>query len=223
MAHSLYKTFYDLSRLVFWAETHEDEKRARLTLGFRDGNPRFTVNTGLAKGAEGMIVFPCDPIHLTTAMIFLEDIANGTYEGERVLIESLAPANYTDGKPSKEKLVKATLYAGKTKEGIIYLSVVADKKPKIIFPMKMSDFHVTRNGDKTPVPEPEVSKRIALATAYLVKSVVANAILEYAKNEYEEGERKPFAITDNYGDKKAGGKGSAKGDSKFDNVEEMIL
>lgn len=223
MAHSLYKTFYDLSRLVFWADTHEDEKRARLTFGFRDGNPRLTVNTGLAKGAEGMIVFPCDPIHLTTAMIFLEDIANNIFEGERILIDSLGPASYIDGKPSKEKVVKATLYAGKTKEGVIYLSVVADKKPKIVFPMKMSDWHVTRNGDKTPVSDAEVSKRIALATAYLVKSVIASAILEYSKNEYEEGDRKPYAITDTYGDKKTGSKPSMRTESKFDNVEEMIL
>ena len=63
MSQQLYKTFYDVPKLTVWGDSIDSEGgkgRARLSFGFRDGNPRFIVNTGEATGGAGMIIFPMD-------------------------------------------------------------------------------------------------------------------------------------------------------------------
>jgi len=185
----LLKKYYDVSKLVIWGEGGPDAdnaKRPRLVFSFRDGNPRFTVYTGLT-GKESVIAFPCDYIHMTATMNFLKDIIAGP-PGEKIMVDSLGPV-YENNKPTNDKQVKATLHAGKSKEGIIYFSVISEGRPKIVFPIKTSPFHVFRDSNKNVIPESIVSAKMALGMVDLILDIIGTSIVNYTNEEYSNGKK----------------------------------
>lgn len=189
---ALYKTFFDLPLLVLWGnKISEDGKQTRLTFGFRDGRPRMTVNTG-QQGKESMIIYPADVPNLTAMMLYLKDVCTGV-RTEPVINESLAPV-YVDDKPTPEKKVRAQLIVGKSKDGIVYIAVIADNYPKIVFPFKTSDYHVFRNSNKEVIPASEVSVKLALGYADQVLGAITLAVSRHAEEEYESGDRKLTSI-----------------------------
>lgn len=185
----LLKMYYDVSKIVLWGETDSSEEGAkppRFILSFRDGNPRFVVYTGLS-GKESVITFPCDAIHMTTIMNFLQDVANGE-PNDRIEVGSYGTV-WENNKPTKEKVSKGVLYIGKSKEGIVYFSVIAENKPKIIFPIKCSPYHSFRDREKNLIPDSVISKKMALGLADLVLDVIKTNIVNYTNEEYENGKK----------------------------------
>jgi hypothetical protein len=189
----MYKTFYDVSRFTLWADNpaDEDAKRASFKLSFRDGNPRFVVNTG-GSGQESMINFPMDVATMVSILCKLEDIAKGP-NGDQFTVDSQSPV-YRDDKPTKEQQVIAVLHMGKTAAGIIYLSVTAGNKPKIVFPVKASKFHTYRDQSKNIVADDVISKYITLGLVDILKTAAGAAMMQYSNEDYEHGERRPTSI-----------------------------
>lgn len=191
----VYQTFYDVARFTLWADSpSEDGKRARFVLSFRDGNPRFVAYTG-GNGKDSILNFPCDNIHMSTSMIQLEDIAKSPNEAQ-ITCDSMV-AVYENDKPTKEKKVIGKLMIGKTKEGVVYIGVVAEGKPKIIFPFKPSDFHVFRNANKEVMQLKDVSKDMAIGFTRVVLTAISMIMVNYTNEEYDDGPRKPTLITSN--------------------------
>lgn len=219
---SVYKTYYDLSKIVLWGDNPNDNtKKARLTFGFRDGNPRVTVNTGVP-GKEGFIPFPADLPHMTTAMNYLKEIAVGEPD-HQVNIDSLANV-YENNKPTNNKRVVSTLTIGKSKEGIVYIAVTAEGKPKIVFPIKQSDYHVFKDKNKNIIPDSEVSKRMALSVADTILNSITDVMLRYTEEEYNTSERKPVPIAEGNGaNTKGTGKKQESNKDQFDDLDELVL
>ena len=167
--------------------------------GFRDGNPRFIVYTGL-QGKEGVINFPCDAIHMTGTMHFLKDIIAGP-PGEKILVDSLRTV-YENDKPTREKAVTSTLHAGKSKDGVIYFSLISEGRPKIVFPIKMSPFRGFRDGGKNVIPEGTVSQKLALGLTDMILNMVSDALMAYSNEEYANGKKQ--GSTDVHGGEAAG-------------------
>jgi len=193
----LYKTYYDLAKLVIWSDepiNPDVTTKARLVFSFRDGNPRITVYTGL-QGPSGVISFPSDYPTMTYALNKLKDIANGPNDN-KVIIESLTSV-YIDNKITSDKRLVSTLHVGKSKDGILYISVVSDDKPKIVFPIKTSPYHVFKDKDGNIIPESELSKDLTLGICDLVLELLSNAIQQYTNEEYTVGDRKPTPIRQN--------------------------
>ncbi|MDD2819156.1 MAG: hypothetical protein PHN51_10255 [Candidatus Nanopelagicales bacterium] len=189
----IYKTYYDLAKVVLWADSPvaEDGKRASFKLGFRDGNPRFTVNTGI-QGREGMITFPMDIPHFVMVMTMLVDLAEKGQPGDRVPITSEATA-WENNKPTDRKEIKALLTMGITGEGIVYIGLTANEKPKIVFPFKPSKYHEVRDGNK-PVDQSVVSRTMAKGIANMFTTAVGVAMVNYTNEEYTHGIRKPMPL-----------------------------
>lgn len=189
---NLVKTYYDLSKLVIWGDdsAEGDQKRPRLVFGFRDGNPRITVYTGVT-GQNGIIAFPSDYPTMVAVMNMLKDVIAGA-PGTKFSIESLG-AVYENNKPTKDKRVVATLYIGKSKDGIIYFSVMAESKPKLVFSIKPSPFHVFRDGDKNVIPDSVMSCKLASGIADLVLDIIGSILQAYTAEEYSTV-RKPAPI-----------------------------
>ena len=187
------KKYYDLSRLVIWqdGDNEDGSKKARMVFGFRDGNPRITVYTN-AQGGEGVIAFPCDIPHMCAIMSYVNDIANGP-AGAKVSVESLTSV-YNNNKPTMEKKVMSTLYIGKSKEGLVYFSVISEGKPKLIFTLKTSQYHGFRDSDKNVIPDSEISKRMAIGLSDLVLSAISQIMVQYTNEEYNDGIRKSTII-----------------------------
>lgn len=206
----IYKTYYDVNRLNIWADNEgadQGARKARMVFSFRDGNPRITVYTG---ETGGIIQFPCDFFFfggfLETLRVII-DSPNGTRES----IESLTTV-YENDKPTNQKKVVSTLHVGKSKDGIIYLSVMSEGKPKLAFTLKASPFHVFRGEDKNPIPDSELSVRLAKGIINTLYPLMSNYIQQYTNEEYINGERKPAEIK-GYGAPK--GKENTKLDDKL--------
>ena len=142
----LIKTYYDISKLVIWGDDSSDgengNKRPRMVFSFRDGNPRITVYTGIT-GQNGVISFPSDYPTMVAIVNILKDVIVSE-PGNKFSISSLTNV-YENNKPTKEKKIVSTLYIGKSKDGLIYFSVIAENKPKLVFTIKPSPFHVFKD------------------------------------------------------------------------------
>lgn len=189
---NLIKTYYDVNKLVIWGDdaTEDEQKRPRLVFGFRDGNPRITVYTGVT-GQNGVISFPSDYPTMTACMHILKDVV-ASPPGTKYSIDSLTTV-YENNKPTKEKRVVSTLYIGKSKDGIIYFSIIAEGKPKLVFSIKPSPFHVFRDGDKNVIPDSVMSAKLATGIADIVLNIISGILQEYTAEEYKTI-RKPTPI-----------------------------
>lgn len=188
----IYQTYYDVARFVLWADNPDEQgKRARFVLSFRDGNPRFVVYTG-GLGRDSILNFPMDVVHLTTVMNYLKDIASGPNDSQ-INVDSLTTI-YENDKPTKQKKVLSTLHMGKSKDGIVYLSVTAEGRAKVIFPIRSSPFHIFRDSNKEVISDTAVSKNMAIGIANVILDTVARIMVDYTNEEYTDGTRKPAPI-----------------------------
>lgn len=222
MSHLL-KTFFDAPLLVMWGEKNSDDgKSPRLAFGFRDGRPRITVNTGV-QGREGMIIFAADVANMTAMMLYLNDVANGPADAQ-IINDSLAPV-YVENKPTSEKKIKGSLILGKTKDGVVYITVVAENFPKLVFPFKPSQWHIFRDGVTKAVLSPaDVSVKMALGYSEQVRNLITTAIYNHACEEYDSGARKLGSIERPDGE---GGSNSGKpnngGNNRFEDLGDLVL
>lgn len=188
----LYKKYYDVARLVIWGDGDEDNNRKpRLVFGFRDGNPRITVYTG-TPGIEGMISFPSDAATMVTILNYIKDIAKSE-PGTKMSFDSLTSV-YENNKLTKEKKVLSTLYIGKSKEGLIYLSLISEGRPKLVFTIKSSPYHAFRDAEKNTISDAKISEMMAIGIADAVLNIIAQAMIQYTNEEYSFSGRKQAEV-----------------------------
>lgn len=178
-----YKKFADMHRFVMTTESSIEGKVARLVMSFRDGNPRLTVYTGAA-GKDGVIAFPSDYPTFASALVNLKQIADGE-NGKYISIGSLTNT-YVDNKMTDEKKMVSSLVIGKSKDGIVYMGVLAEGKPKLIFEFKPSPYHIFKDNTGNNLALSEVSKTIAKGVADLLLSSMAIVMVESSKEYYQE-------------------------------------
>lgn len=181
--------FTDISRIALWADG-VNENKAKLVFGFRDGVPRITVYTGL-NTKEGVISFPSDITTFVYILNLIKEAAKAE-PGFKQQIQCLVTV-YQDNKPTTEKKILSTLFIGKSKEGFVYISVITEDKPKIVFTFKQSPFYVFRDKDGNFVDEKEISEKIATTMADLLLNVVASSYVEITKEDFTL-KRKPTPI-----------------------------
>lgn len=184
---SLYKKYADVGRINLWGEELSNGKRPRLVFGFRDGNPRIIIYTG-EQGPQGVITYGMDYPNFGYFLETLKEIIDSP-EGTKESVDSILPAQ--DGMPEKNIGV---LHVGKTKDGIIYLSVIAENKPKLVFTIKGSKFHRYFDSAKSPVAESLVSKRMATSLYNYLYNIVSNVVVSYMVEEYTHGPREAATI-----------------------------
>lgn len=184
---SLYKKYADIGRISIWGEELNTGKRPRLAFGFRDGMPRVVVYTG-EQGANGVITFGADYLTFGTFLEHLKEIVEGE-PGNKYTIDSLLPAN----EQGPEKLI-GVLHVGKTKEGIIYLSVITEGKPKLVFTLKPSPFHRYHDATKTQVADSHISCKMGMALYNYLYNMVSKVCVDYMVEEYTHGPREAANI-----------------------------
>ena len=181
MATNLYtKTYYDISRFVIWGDEDSGTK-SRMVFSFRDGNPRITVYIPTTSQTT-VVSFPCDTVNMVSILNYIKEAANSE-PGYKVSVDSLTSV-YEDNKPTKDKKLVSTLHIGKSMEGLVYLSVIAPDKPKVVFTIKPSEYHVFRDKDKQNISVGEVSKRMAIGIADLMLNIIADILVKYTEEEY---------------------------------------
>lgn len=187
-----YKTYYDIAKLVVWGEqSGENNRRSRMIFGFRDGNPRVIVYTG-ETGPAAVLTFGAE--HLTFGY-FLETVnaAIAAEPGTKFQVDGLTPI-YEDNKPTDQFKLLSSLFVGKSREGIIYFSVIMEGKPKLVFSLKPSVYHKFYDGSKNPIPDADVSTRMATALVKYLYGILNLLLVNYTDEEYVHGTRRPAPI-----------------------------
>jgi len=218
----LVKTFADIAKFVLWSDSPvDDTKRARMQIGLRDGNPRFNVYTG-GKGKESMINFGMNIVDTVTIMNILKDIAKGD-KGNVITARALGNV-YKDGQQTKEVRDLSRLHIGKSKEGIVFLSVTSEERPKIVFSIQPSQYMLFQDRDKQPIDPGYISEKMAIGMADLILESCAALMLEYTREEYTSGVKTTVDIAGNDSNGKPTGRTPQKTtQGKFDDLDELNL
>lgn len=167
----------DLRRLVLFTDG-VDGKRARFQFCVREGYPRITVFTG-ARGREGVISGPMDVEGFLVFTRYLRDIARGE-KGSKIAID-LKTAIYEDNKPTDRMQLLSTLFCGKDDEGLVWLGLQSEGRPKLKFTFKISDYMVFRKSDGSAPSQAEMSSIAAESYANLLDAVMAQYSLQYSQ------------------------------------------
>lgn len=182
-------------------------KWSSLQWGLYANNPRITVYTndpndsGPDKG-YGKITANLDLPVFFAFLSQLDQIINGP-DDNKVGIEN---KNYIfpGGKKSEKPVVVSTLWFGKDKEGIVWMSIVARDRPKIQFKFGPSDFHHFQKGDGTPFTAGECSQLFAKGYIRILEEMVPTLAVA---NYVEPPKKDAPAGGNSYGNRGGGGGG----------------
>lgn len=168
----------DFSRLSLYTSTPGVEgKRSRMSFGARDGNPRITVFTNDPRDtiAKGVISAAMNP---ETFMVFVnrfKNIVRSTTEVKDRI--DCYGSRWENNKKVEDRVLLSTIWFGRDAEGIIWISVVADGRPKIRFDFRMSDWHHVYVDGKQ-IDEATASAFEAGSKIHLIESAMTEQILK---------------------------------------------
>lgn len=137
-------------------------------------NPRIEVWTNDPQDQDkqnGKLGANLDMPNFRSLLIFLRQaIAFRPTETETHFSRAIDCVGYTffGGQRSQEPKVLSTVKVGKDKEGVVWIGVFADNRPRIPFPFVPGNWHVYRKGDGSPLTKAETSMVYAEAYAEML-------------------------------------------------------
>lgn len=189
------KNALDMRKLKLSADSTAAGKKAQLVFGIHANNPRVTVYTGdpedsSEKNGYGKIQANLDAPIFETFIGMIEHAASLKEEWSA----KIENKNYTwySGKRSDKPVLISELWVGRTKDGLVWISVIAadPNRPKLRFYFTPSEFHnfVKRSGE--PFAKDEINNLYAMGYARLLRGVSQQVLV----NNYVDE-----AIKDNNG------------------------
>jgi hypothetical protein len=193
--------------------SNSNGRKARLVFSIREGLPRITVFTNDASDTDPkqMISVPIDPVALIS---LFDSIAKSAVSKEesRTQIECYIPVRGEDGK-MMDKTMIGQIVAGKDSSGIVYISVIAEGRPKIKFGFNSGNLNVFKKMDGSVLSESEASSMVALSTIKCLNHIYMiqfeKAIVDWSnrpKTEQSKGAYTPKASS------------TSKEDSSFNDI-----
>jgi|ERR1700752_2235561 len=143
----------------------EGNRRAVLSFSLRDGFPRVTVFTHIQSDndGKGIINIAFDLSHFLVFLSRLEKVARSDELNKKEKATVKYFPRDREGRITGNPEPASELWFGKNEHGIIWLSVVQPKRPKIVFDIVMSDFHEFHNSKGESFTKAEGSLAITLA------------------------------------------------------------
>lgn len=166
--------FKDYSHFIMFAKPG-DNGSPRLVWGARGSNPRLTVYTNESKEnkKQNVIYAGMDPVTAMQLLLSFEAILKGPNNVTGKIVNYTAPKT-EDGKPGDKVVLSETLY-GKDENGIAWISLIQEGKPKIKFEYRPSNWHKffkKVDGQVTEITESEASVGQAMSTIMVLKKVL---------------------------------------------------
>ena len=183
---------FDLNKLTLWTPSPVVPNRnAQMRWGIRDGNPRITVFTGEPQESNGNNNFPLtaamDPITFYTFIdLFRTLLLAGKPDSMKLKCKG---RRYENGQPTKDQVLRSTLYFGINDEGFAWISVRVEGKPEIVFKYTLSNWHEFFHRDGNQVSQQEMSIRLALSALKLAEKLFIPFIGEAVRNPVNYKER----------------------------------
>lgn len=159
--------FKELDKFGMYTDAPGAEgRRSRLVFSSFRGNPRITVFTGIPNDSgKGVINAPMNPETFLIFLNMLESVAKDSKEAKNK-IACDTTVKTTDGETqqrNQQRMALSDVFFGKDAEGVMWVSVIAEGRPKIKFEFTVSDFHRIYKGDGTQISKGEASSLQALA------------------------------------------------------------
>lgn len=172
--------YVNIPKTAIWQKT-DNGKQAKIGFGFRDGLPRFQISTGV-DGPDGLISFAAN---YTNMDLILNELSSlGNKENGYKFKQTYNMTLYEDNKPTDKKKLVSTLYVGKSNEGVCYITVVADKKPSVVFTFLNDGWNECFINNE-PMSKEEYSKRAAASYGARCLKIMDQAIFEHARDQYD--------------------------------------
>lgn len=140
-------------------------KRSRLVWGIRDGNPRISVFTNVDSDTVKAPLYA--GMNPETFFIFLnnfEKVIGGSAMDQKLKIDCLGNRRDKDGNMTQEKYLVSELYYGKDANGICWIALNSEGRPRVKFEFRVSDFHKLYHSNGDQMSEAECSCLQAMAT-----------------------------------------------------------
>ena len=170
-------------------------KASRLAWSIRAASPRITVYTNNSTDTinYGIISAPMNPETFLIFLDLLEQTALGA-NGDKHKIECYTSTRGTDGSYG-ERTVLSEVVFGKDEAGIVWVSVIAEGRPKIKFEFKVYDYHKIYKADGSQMSESETSSLQALAVIKALRSIYHDLTKEFRQNKGTNGQTPGKAVT----------------------------
>lgn len=167
-------------------------KKSSLIWGVYSNNPRITVYTGdpednSERTGYGKIVANLDTPSFYAFIEMLEETAKSKVEFKQKIDNK--GFTWIGGKRSELPVVLNSLVVGKDADGSVWISVIADDRPKIRFYILPGELVSLYHGDGTQFTKGEASSLYALGYCQILRNLVSIVLV----NEYiEEAPKKPY-------------------------------
>lgn len=170
---------------------------ATLRWEFRDGNPRITVwfrdpampeNVNFVTAAMDPDVFG----------VLIENIRNIAKEGGREEYKNMLPCYgnlYENNLLVSKRSLKAEVWYGRNKEGLIWISVNAPGKPRAVFTFAMSTWHDLYNAKGDKYSEADLSCMMAISKMNTIEKVCSGILVKYAMDSEYKVKNVPRTFT----------------------------
>lgn len=178
-------------------ESTGEEDRPTLRWMLRNGYPRVTVFTSDEMADSNkkfdynkMIIAPFDLISLnifiTMAKEVLEKKEKSSYREVNCLNKK-----FVNGERTNEMYLQATVRIGIDDEGVAYIVVMEDTKPKIKFDFKPSDYlkFKDENGDEI-TDHAKITRLYAVEYIRILEKLLDSEMDDFKKVEYIDGPKK---------------------------------
>lgn len=176
----------------------EDGEYALLTWSSRNGYPRITVFTENKVKQETfdfnrMINAPLDYTTLNTFIGMFEKVIAG--EKDKSYKIDCFNLKYVNNERTNEKYLQASITIGKNKDGVVFLAVVAEGKPKISFELNYTTFFKVYKDGEPITDRSELSCLYAAGYLRTLKKIVGSRLIEETINKNTLATTNPVAAT----------------------------
>jgi len=179
--------------LALYADTDEEGSRyASLTWSIRMGYPRLSVYTDNTRDKrddfsyDKLIIAPLDAVTVNIVIDMLNKVISNPKE-HHLSIKCLN-VKYVNNVKTDEVAVQATIVIGRTEQGVIYLSAIADSKKKVRFNLVPNKkWHRLLDADGNDVTDNRVlSNTYAKAYSARLKALMDKFLVDDSAIKYTE-------------------------------------
>ena len=165
-------------------------RKARFVWSVREGAPRVTVFTNDPNDSDPkqMISAPLDPVTFMSIMDLINKVSVAKEE-TRFIVDCMIAVRDTEGK-FIDKTVLGQLAVGRDGQGLVWISFIAEGRPKIKFFFTSNNMAIFKKADGTPMSEGEISALTAQATVRCLVPVMTSLFKEAAV-EYSNRPKQP--------------------------------